>query len=87
MDAVSDVYIDWRAAWVTHLTDKSPDYHKTVSHFYDIFNDYYSRDPSGPYLLGKQVTYVDFAVYMALDNDAKTGGAPVSVCLLCYDVV
>jgi glutathione S-transferase len=79
VDAVSDVYIDWRAAWVANLTEKSPDYHKTVKHFYDIFDDYYSRDTSGPYLLGKQVTYVDFAVYMALDNDARTGGAPDSL--------
>ncbi|KAH8891184.1 hypothetical protein GQ53DRAFT_687416 [Thozetella sp. PMI_491] len=77
VDAVADIYIDWRAAWVANLTAKSNDYkNKTVPNYYAIFSDFYSRNTSGPYLLGDQPTYADFAVFQALDNDAVTGNAP-----------
>lgn len=35
---------------------------------------FYSQDSSGPYLLGNMITYADFAVYQAIDNDIRLGG-------------
>ena len=49
---------------------------ETVPYFYSIWDNLYSRN-AGPYLLGDQVTYVDFAVFQALDNDEAVGTAPV----------
>ncbi|KAH8124755.1 hypothetical protein ACSS6W_007602 [Trichoderma asperelloides] len=77
VDAVSDIYNDWRTGFVAQLTAKSPDYQAThVDKFYRLFTDFYSRDTSGPYLLGNKPTYVDFAVFQALDNDECIGCAP-----------
>ena len=49
-----------------------------VPDFYNIFDTLYSRN-KGPYLLGKEITYVDFAVFQALDNDAAVGATPVRI--------
>jgi prostaglandin-H2 D-isomerase / glutathione transferase len=65
---------------VANLSGKVPDYKtEVVPAFYKIFDTYYSRDTSGPYLLGDRVTYVDFAVFQALDNDTAVGAEPASV--------
>ncbi|RFU81721.1 hypothetical protein TARUN_508 [Trichoderma arundinaceum] len=77
VDAVADIYNDWRTGWVTQLTAKAPDYQAThVEKFHRLFTDFYSRDTSGPYLLGNKPTYVDFAVFQALDNDQCIGCGP-----------
>ncbi|KAM0258944.1 hypothetical protein ACHAQJ_003600 [Trichoderma viride] len=77
VDAVSDIYNDWRAGWVAQLTAKAPDYQAThVDKFQRLFTDFYSLDASGPYLLGSKPTYVDFAVFQALDNDECIGYGP-----------
>ncbi|UKZ78646.1 hypothetical protein TrVFT333_006392 [Trichoderma virens FT-333] len=74
VDAVADIYNDWRTGWVAQLTAKNSDYQTThVKKFQDLFTDFYSRDASGPYLLGDKPTYVDFAVFQALDNDECIG--------------
>ncbi|OCT44697.1 Glutathione S-transferase P 10 [Cladophialophora carrionii] len=79
VDAVSDIYVDWREKWVANLSGKAPNYKsETVPYFYSIWDKLYSRN-AGPYLLGNQVTYVDFAVFQALDNDEAVGAAPASV--------
>ncbi|KAL7921461.1 hypothetical protein ACQKWADRAFT_295848 [Trichoderma austrokoningii] len=80
VDALADIYNDWRIGWVNQLTAKSPDYQaKHVDKFHRLFTDYYSRDTSGPYLLGTKPTYVDFAVFQALDNDECIGAAPTTL--------
>ncbi|KAK4072907.1 uncharacterized protein Triagg1_5584 [Trichoderma aggressivum f. europaeum] len=79
VDAVADIYNDWRTGWVSQLTAKAPDYQDThVKKFQGLFTDFYSRNASGPYLLGDKPTYVDFAVFQALDNDEVIGHGPVS---------
>lgn len=56
-----------------------PDYKtEVVPNIYAIWDNFYSRN-AGPYLLGKEVTYVDFAVFQALDNDQAVGALPASV--------
>ncbi|OAP65733.1 hypothetical protein AYL99_01705 [Fonsecaea erecta] len=78
VDAVADTYIDWRYRWVANLTDKSPEYKtKVVSLYHGIWDKFYSRHP-GPYLLGDTITYADFAVFQALDNDEVLGWTAVS---------
>ena len=63
--------------WVANLSANSPDYKSTtVSGFYSIWDKLYSQN-GGPYVLGDQVTYADFAVFQALDNDEAVGAAPV----------
>ncbi|KOC10116.1 putative glutathione S-transferase [Aspergillus flavus AF70] len=79
VDAVSDIYIDWRFQWVANLTEKSEKYKNEVApEYYNLLDQYY-RDQAGPYLLGNSVTYVDFAVYQSIDNDERTGTLPSSL--------
>ncbi|EIT74589.1 glutathione S-transferase [Aspergillus flavus] len=79
VDAVSDIYIDWRSQWVANLTEKSEKYKNEVApEYYNLLDQYY-RDHAGPYLLGNSVTYVDFAVYQSIDNDERTGTLPSSL--------
>ncbi|KIW82037.1 hypothetical protein Z517_05064 [Fonsecaea pedrosoi CBS 271.37] len=79
VDAVSDTYIDWRALWVTNLSENKPEYKTTtVPLYYGIWDKFYSQHP-GPYLLGNTVTYADFAIFQALDNDEVLGWGPASL--------
>ncbi|KAF4966887.1 hypothetical protein FSARC_5500 [Fusarium sarcochroum] len=75
-DAVTDLYIDWRAQWVPNLSNPSDEFKdKTVPKYYDVIAQYYS-DREGPYLLGNEVSYADFAVYQSIDNDTRTKTIP-----------
>ncbi|KAJ9613246.1 hypothetical protein H2200_003188 [Cladophialophora chaetospira] len=79
VDAVSDIYVDWRAQWVANLSGEARNYKsETVPYFNSIWDNLYSRN-DGPYLLGDQVTYADFAVFQALDNDEAVGTSPASI--------
>ncbi|KAJ6011975.1 hypothetical protein N7499_013056 [Penicillium canescens] len=79
VDAVSDIYIDWRSKWVANLSNKTDQYKdEVVPTYYSILGQYYS-DNEGPYLLGDKVTYADFAVYQSIDNDERTGTLPSSL--------
>ncbi|KAL4863889.1 hypothetical protein BDV12DRAFT_176968 [Aspergillus spectabilis] len=79
VDAVADIYIDWRAHWVASLKGATPDYKDTVvPKYYDLIAQYYS-DREGPYLLGDKVTYVDFAIYQSIDNERRTGTLPATI--------
>ncbi|PLB50082.1 glutathione S-transferase [Aspergillus steynii IBT 23096] len=78
VDAVADIYIDWRSQWVANLGQKNPDYKDYVPGYYSLVAQYYS-DYEGPYLLGDRVTYVDFAIYQSIDNDARTGTLPAEL--------
>lgn len=51
-----------------------------------VLESYY-QESTGPYLLGDKITYVDFAVYQILDNDAAVGAKPVSSKLLRVMVI
>ncbi|KAL4732022.1 hypothetical protein ACLX1H_001027 [Fusarium chlamydosporum] len=75
-DAVADIYTEWRAAWVSNLNNASESYkNTTVPDYHDLLDKYYS-DREGPYLLGDEISYADFAVYMSLDNDTRTKSIP-----------
>ncbi|OQE20378.1 hypothetical protein PENSTE_c013G05875 [Penicillium steckii] len=76
VDAVSDIYVDWRSKWVANLSEKKPEYKdQSAPEYYNLVAQYYSAT-QGPYLLGDKVTYVDFAVYQSIDNDRRTGTLP-----------
>ncbi|KAJ5369275.1 uncharacterized protein N7496_009035 [Penicillium cataractarum] len=76
VDAVADIYIDWRSRWVANLKTKEDAYKDDfVPKYYNLLSQYYS-DHDGPYLLGDKVTYADFAVYQSIDNDQRTGTLP-----------
>ncbi|QPC71181.1 hypothetical protein HYE68_001933 [Fusarium pseudograminearum] len=76
VDAVADIYTGWRAGWVSNLSNASEDYkNKTVPKYHDVLEKYYS-ERKGPYLLGDEVSYADFAVYMSIDNDTRTKSIP-----------
>ncbi|KAL2209670.1 glutathione S-transferase [Sarocladium strictum] len=77
VDAVSDVYIDYRAAWVASLVSGVTDEYKneTAPRAIRVFDSYY-KEHSGPFLLGDRITYVDFAVYQILHNDSAAGAQP-----------
>ncbi|KAL4777710.1 glutathione S-transferase [Aspergillus nidulans var. acristatus] len=84
VDAVADIYIDWRLAWtmarqsqwVANLKGATDEYkNSVVPKYYRILGQYYSERP-GPYLLGEKITYVDFAVYQSIDNERRTGTLP-----------
>ncbi|KAL4818805.1 glutathione S-transferase [Aspergillus spinulosporus] len=76
VDAVADIYIDWRAQWVASLKGATDEYkNSVVPKYYRILGQYYS-ERAGPYLLGEKITYVDFAVYQSIDNERRTGTLP-----------
>ncbi|KAM0378845.1 hypothetical protein ACHAPY_006565 [Fusarium culmorum] len=67
-----------QAGWVSNLSNASEDYkNKTVPKYHDVLEKYYC-EREGPYLLGDEVSYADFAVYMSIDNDTRTKSIPVS---------
>ncbi|KAL4911894.1 glutathione S-transferase [Aspergillus aurantiobrunneus] len=79
VDAVADIYIDWREQWVGNLGGKNPDYRtKIAPKYYAVIGKFYADTP-GPYLLGDRITYADFAVYQSIDNDRRTGSLPESL--------
>lgn len=62
---------------MTNLKGPNDDYKtKHAPAYYELIGKYYA-DREGPYLLGNEVSYADFAVYMSIDNDARTGTLPV----------
>ncbi|PHH64748.1 hypothetical protein CDD81_4010 [Ophiocordyceps australis] len=76
VDAVADMYIDWRVNWVANLKNVSDEYkNKTAPEYYNLIAQYY-KDRGGPFLLGDKITYADFAIYQSIDNDAKIGALP-----------
>ncbi|KAJ4012698.1 hypothetical protein NW752_008415 [Fusarium irregulare] len=76
-DLVSDIYVDWRAQWVRNLKEgPRAEYKETAApQYYNLIGKYYS-DREGPYLLGDEISYTDFAVYVSIDNDARTKTLP-----------
>ncbi|KAL2834270.1 glutathione S-transferase [Aspergillus cavernicola] len=79
VDAVADIYNDWRANWVSNLKSASAEYKDEYApKYYKLLAQYYS-DRQGPYLLGEKITYVDFAVYQSLDNERRTGSLPATI--------
>ncbi|KKP02763.1 hypothetical protein THAR02_05152 [Trichoderma harzianum] len=79
VDAVSDIYIDWRFKWVANLGNSTEEYkNDTAPQYYDVLAQYYAES-GGPYLLGDKITYVDFAVYQSIDNDQRTGTLPTKL--------
>ncbi|KAH8806132.1 putative glutathione S-transferase [Xylogone sp. PMI_703] len=79
VDAVADLYIDWRFQWVANIKGATDEYkNKTVPDFYNVLSQYYS-ERGGPFLLGSKVTYADFAVYQSIDNNEKTGTLPANL--------
>ncbi|OKL59302.1 hypothetical protein UA08_05037 [Talaromyces atroroseus] len=76
VDAVSDLYIDWRSQWVACLSGVTEEYKKKITvDYYHLISRYYA-ERGGPYLLGDKITYVDFAVYQSIDNDERIGTLP-----------
>ncbi|CEN62188.1 hypothetical protein ASPCAL08826 [Aspergillus calidoustus] len=76
VDAVADLYIDWRAEWAANLSQASEGYRtKFLPDYYAVLAGYYGQS-GGPFLLGDRVTYADFAVYQAVDNDEGIGALP-----------
>ncbi|EGR45740.1 uncharacterized protein TRIREDRAFT_5330 [Trichoderma reesei QM6a] len=79
VDAVADVYNDWRTQWVASLKGVTDEYrNKIVPEYYNVIAQYYSAN-NGPYLLGDRITYADFAVYQSIDNDERTGTLPAEL--------
>jgi glutathione S-transferase len=53
------------------------EYKETIApQYYDLIGKYYA-DREGPYLLGDDISYTDFAVYVSIDNDSRTKTLPV----------
>ncbi|KAK7428426.1 hypothetical protein QQZ08_005045 [Neonectria magnoliae] len=79
VDAVADIYIDWRYQWVLQLDKVTDEYkNKYVTKYYDVLDHYYSKT-NGPFLLGDTITYADFAVYQSIDNDERIKTLPAKL--------
>ncbi|KAF9768019.1 hypothetical protein IL306_014736 [Fusarium sp. DS 682] len=79
VDAVADIYIDWRSEWVACLSGPTEEYkEKFLPKYYDVIAQYYS-DREGPYLLGNEISYADFAIYQSIDNDTRTKTLPSKI--------
>ncbi|KAJ5598887.1 glutathione S-transferase [Penicillium lagena] len=79
VDAVADIYIDWRSQWASQLKAKTAEYKNDFApKYYKILAEYYS-ERAGPYLLGSNISYADFAVYQSIDNDENIGTLPAEL--------
>ncbi|KAE8382516.1 putative glutathione S-transferase [Aspergillus bertholletiae] len=79
VDAVADVYNDWRVQWVSNLKNVTEKFkNEFVPNYYNVLATFYSKN-DGPYLLGEKITYTDFAVYQSIDNDLQIGTLPSSL--------
>lgn len=76
---------DLQSQWVANLSGATDEYkNEYLPKYYDLIAKYYS-DREGPYLLGDEVSYADFAVYQSIDNDTRTKTIPVG-CLLLKEI-
>jgi len=66
-----------QSQWVANLKGATDEYkNEFLPKYYDLIAKYYS-DREGPYLLGDEVSYTDFAIYQSIDNDTRTKTIPV----------
>ncbi|ORZ09520.1 class gamma glutathione S-transferase [Absidia repens] len=80
LDAIADCTHDyWRAILpVFFATDEAilnEHMEKTTLKYLDIFERAFAADPSGPYILGLELSYADILVYHVLDDDNALGKA------------
>lgn len=62
-----------QAKWVANISGASDEFkNEFLPETYRILAQYYG-DHDGPYLLGDRVTYADFCVYQAIDNNERIG--------------
>eukprot|EP00842_Homolaphlyctis_polyrhiza_P006523 jgi/Hompol1/6872/HPOL_002359-RA len=68
IDQFTDIYIDWRASWVTslsgqpaHAKENAPRYHKV---FEKLLASY-----GGPFVIGGEFSYADVCLYQVLNDD------------------
>ncbi|KAB8077958.1 putative glutathione S-transferase [Aspergillus leporis] len=79
LDAIADLYNDWRFQWVKNLSNVTDEYKKEfVPKYYSILAEFYAEH-EGPFLLGERITYPDFAIYQSIDNDLQIGTLPESL--------
>lgn len=74
-DAYSDLYLDWRTKWVDACIFQRQDaidkYNDQIRPFqYANWNNILG-DKGGPYVLGQEITYVDFMLYSMLRDDSQ----------------
>ncbi|PYH92428.1 putative glutathione S-transferase [Aspergillus ellipticus CBS 707.79] len=73
LDAVSDIYNDWRTEWVNNIANATDAFKNDfVPRYYSLIEGLYAQH-EGPYLLGERIAYVDFAVYQSIHNNEKIG--------------
>lgn len=75
LDSYTDVVMDWVGKWAGALFSNSEETLKSYKEeyapqAYKTWNDILSDVTSGPYLLGDKITYADFALYHALEDDS-----------------
>ncbi|RFN43405.1 glutathione s-transferase p 10 [Fusarium flagelliforme] len=75
-----DKYLTDLAQWVRNLKEgPRAEYKETIApQYYDLIGKYYA-DREGPYLLGDEISYTDFTVYVSIDNDARTKTLPAKL--------
>ncbi|ORY49044.1 glutathione S-transferase [Rhizoclosmatium globosum] len=71
IDQITDVYIDWRASWVTTLGGDKTAHAEKIPRFYAAFEGFLAQSGKGPFLLGDQVSYAEPCVYQAVHNDGN----------------
>eukprot|EP00270_Netrium_digitus_P008585 TRINITY_DN2577_c0_g1_i1.p1 TRINITY_DN2577_c0_g1~~TRINITY_DN2577_c0_g1_i1.p1 ORF type:complete len:214 (+),score=34.32 TRINITY_DN2577_c0_g1_i1:104-745(+) len=71
LDKVADVYSDWRASWASAVLgdDEAKKKHEVAKkNYYACFESAFSTK-GGPFLLGKELSYTDIALYQVLNDD------------------
>ncbi|KAJ6178813.1 hypothetical protein N7519_009274, partial [Penicillium mononematosum] len=75
LDAVADIYNDWRIEWVKSIGNVTDDFkNEFVPNYYSLLEGFYAQH-DGPYLFGERITYADFAIYQSIHNNTKIGGS------------
>ncbi|KAI8607510.1 hypothetical protein BC830DRAFT_1158634, partial [Chytriomyces sp. MP71] len=78
LDAVSDLYVDWRASWVTTLGGDKAAHLEKVPKYYHAIHDHLVKRGPGPFMLGAEASYVDFAIYQILHNDGNLQASDIA---------
>jgi glutathione S-transferase len=76
VDAYTDIVMDWAGKWAEALFGSNAEEalktykETTIPEFMNTFEDILS-DTEGPYLLGQEISYADFALYHLLEDDGS----------------
>ncbi|RUO96255.1 hypothetical protein BC936DRAFT_142346, partial [Jimgerdemannia flammicorona] len=86
LDRLADVAIDWRTTW-GRLFEKNEKHTETnTPKFLRAFESFYG-ERAGDFVLGNEISYVDFLVYQLIDDEEVKSQLKVCILTIKYPFV